>query len=206
MTEPKRQLTLGEFEAQLKKLIDDGVSPEAEVVTNAGWHPKRFESWRGDYSHLSIDFWTDAEEGTYATRKTNLQHWIDQCQRAHVFEFTGYKGGEYKMGHGTPVWVCQHGASDFRLLTGADEVDGKVVFHTHLLEWGSESPLRASDSYSMKLQIAGALNASPGQSNLWMWEPHLTADQKTRIENGSILLHSVAAELYEEIKDKGGSR
>lgn len=75
--------------------------------------PTKLDSYRGYYDQLALDF-TQGEENTVG----NL---LAECKSALGKTFHGYKGGEYRMGADTPIWVADHGQCYGTALTGYDE-------------------------------------------------------------------------------------
>ena len=208
MTEPRKQWTLGEFSDRLFALREAGAPLETEVVIQDGGHPLQFCSWRGDYRQLSIDHWCDSDDPEYVEHmaakagRTDLAGWLKECEWAEEgHEFEGYRGGEYVMGRGTPVWVAQAHSSLGRMLTGAKFVDGRIVIQTHTLELDEydDSPLKADAGYAHKLNIARWLRKLMDDRPSYFWERHMSESQMDRIGKCAEELNKVAEELIKEI-------
>lgn len=68
-----------------------------------GHYPTCIDSWRGSYCELALNHRPDREE--------RLSVWdvVALLKRSIGATFHGYKGGLYKMGKTTPVWVASYG-------------------------------------------------------------------------------------------------
>lgn len=102
------QLTLGELIQQLES-IHNRRDPEDEpelVYFDFGYQaPGRMISWRGDYSQLAIQSraisFEDHGENT-------LPAFLEMLKGSVGQDFEGYKGGTYRMGNDTPLWVVEN--------------------------------------------------------------------------------------------------
>lgn len=91
------QMTLGELIEALEAMPTD-----AEVVNLCDPH-----SYRGYYDDLAFE----RGEGTRPAAEL-----LRECRIANGSTFTGYKGGEFRMGEQTPVWVAAYGCCGERLM------------------------------------------------------------------------------------------
>lgn len=66
--------------------------------------PTSINSWRGSYDELALNFETQGEEMKVSDFLKMLKDCIGK-------EFTGYKGGEFVMHKGTPIWVANYSHS-----------------------------------------------------------------------------------------------
>lgn len=120
-------ITLGELIAKL-----EGQDPEARLAVQH--HGEFFavdgaDSYRGYYSDLAIEP-VAREFGTVADG-------LEILRGAVGTTFEGYKGGEYRMGSRTLVWVDTYGTCTEQGVTGVevmDGVDGVVMITSGLCE------------------------------------------------------------------------
>jgi len=101
------QMTLGTLIARLESL------PDGVMVGLGNAH-----SNRGYYSDLGL-------EPTDPTPSKNL---LEECKEAMGKSFKGYKGGDYYMHAGVPVWVSHYGACGLKLM--GINADGSIVTST----------------------------------------------------------------------------
>jgi hypothetical protein len=93
-------LSLGEIIAKLEAVADQN----KEVVYDFdGMCPTHLMSWRGIYAELSL--------GYRLGNAIKVSELLGQCKEAVGKVFEGYKGGDFRMGRGTPVWVANYGES-----------------------------------------------------------------------------------------------
>ena len=119
------QLTLGDFTAKLESIRKE-MCPDAEVKFGDGRVPAGFHSYRGYYDHLALD-WDDEEESRSTPTLEELLQW---CISADGGVYEGYKGGDWIMHAGTPVWVAHYGDASRERLVDAHAQNGKVVLLT----------------------------------------------------------------------------
>lgn len=79
------------------------VPPETEITFDDGYIPTRFDSWRGVYEELALEF-----QGSGVCFAGELLQAAESCVGA---TFKGYKGGEFKMSLATPV--CRDNYGEF---------------------------------------------------------------------------------------------
>jgi hypothetical protein len=123
------QLLLGELILKLEA-VDNKSKPLFIDLLNK--RPMGISSWRGDYAELAIKtegfgaYNTDkvewqSDDGKYKCYKQKsigkenptVSEWIDVLKEAIGKTFVGYKGGDFTMGKGTPVWLAEYGNSSF---------------------------------------------------------------------------------------------
>lgn len=98
--------------------------------------PTRCHSWRGSYSELAIGY----AELEWETRPA-LKHFVNQLKQCVGAEFTGWKGGEFRMDLDTPVWVAEGGKSGntgvvgIHCERGAEGTAYRVVIRTDWCEF-----------------------------------------------------------------------
>jgi hypothetical protein len=93
MTRNEYHLTLGGLRGALSGLDDD-----APVVVDRGGGIGREMSYRGYYDDLSFE---PVEASTVKDVRA-------ACERASTGEYEGYKGGEYRYGDDTPLWIAPY--------------------------------------------------------------------------------------------------
>lgn len=64
--------------------------------------PDYLMSWRGSYRELAIGY----KEDDYDAKTVLAKDFLKDLKGAVGKKYYGYKGGEFKMGEGTPVWVA----------------------------------------------------------------------------------------------------
>lgn len=99
------QMTLGEMIERLESL------PGSVMVPLSSAH-----SYRGYYSDLALEP-TDPPAA--------VEHLLDECKAAMGARFHGWKGGDYYMHAGVPVWVADRGSCGLKLMAIND--DGSLV-------------------------------------------------------------------------------
>lgn len=102
-----KQLTLGQL---LEKL--EAIEPKHyDVVFDfGGLIPDYFESYRGDYSHVCLNFEMPYKNWEY-TPSVNVHQMIEKVKDTIGEYKSGWKGGDYFMHEDTPVWVALGGMS-----------------------------------------------------------------------------------------------
>ena len=123
------QLLLGEMILKLENVKDKRKQLFIDIMDK---RPMGIDSWRGRYDELSI---TTETFGSYNTEEIEMQfpgmtfykkkeigkanptvqEWIDVLKEAIGKTFTGYKGGDFTMGKGTPVYLAEYGSSSFQI-------------------------------------------------------------------------------------------
>lgn len=123
----REQLTLGELIACIEPYacIDPNASIEFDFC---GMVPGLLASYRGDYSHLAIEWLTDHPE----SRKDIycVGYFLAMLKDAIGRKYVGYKGGVFVMHESTPVWVAQFGQVSDTVITGAYQVHDVVYLAT----------------------------------------------------------------------------
>jgi hypothetical protein len=104
------QLTLGELTTKLDAIHDKSKPVRFDF---GGCVPRDFDSWRGSYAELALEFDTSAPQ--------TIAELLDLCREATASIFTGYKGGDYRMSRQTPVWVANYGRSGVEGYRGNNE-------------------------------------------------------------------------------------
>lgn len=68
--------------------------------------PTKLDSWRGNYADLAIGY---AAHGPGCIEVPTVADFLSQCRGAIGRMFEGYKGGHYRMGIQTSVWIDNWG-------------------------------------------------------------------------------------------------
>jgi len=89
-------MTLGQMIALL------GLSkPESTVSYDfGGFVPTGLDSYRGFYNHLCLEYKQDGE--------VTVEALLTWCRQVDGKVLTGYKGGEFRMDKGTPLWAANY--------------------------------------------------------------------------------------------------
>jgi hypothetical protein len=97
------QLTLGELILKLEPIVKNQKGNEESRVRYDFEYlfPTSIDSWRGSYNELALNFRTHGE-------KMKVSDFLKMLKDCIGKEFTGYKGGEFKMHKGTPIWVANY--------------------------------------------------------------------------------------------------
>lgn len=117
-------ISLGELIRQLERL-------PAETILHFDFsylRPGEFYSYRGYYDHLAMDFIDDAHD-------TKAGPFLALCRKQIDSQHHGYKGGLFRMGPTTPVWVDKHDrASGTAIQRIAYDGGGYAVIETKHVE------------------------------------------------------------------------
>ena len=100
------QLTLGELILKLEPIVKNQKEGEEATVRYDFEYlfPTSINNWRDSYDELALNFETQGEEMKVSDFLKMLKDCIGK-------EFTGYKGGEFTMHKGTPIWVANYSHS-----------------------------------------------------------------------------------------------
>lgn len=85
--------------------------------------PTTVKSYRGYYDHLAIGWSDNGELPSVLEVLNNLREAVGEV-------FVGYKGGEYRMGLHTPVWVANYGETGSAAIDWIDRNGSQVIIHT----------------------------------------------------------------------------
>lgn len=119
----------GNYHLTLGGLIDalERAHPEMFVVydTVEADSPSAPESYRGYYSDLSFP-----PSATPITAASLLK----EARDAVGGTFEGYKGGDFEMHSGTPLWASPYGISNGIAIMDAKEIGGRLVLITKQID------------------------------------------------------------------------
>ena len=96
------QLSLGELILKLEQVSDRTKPLELDFKSTV---PTGVSSWRGDYAELAITFEANHHPAP------SVADFLATLTSAAGQRMEGYKGGEFRMSRGTPVWVANYGES-----------------------------------------------------------------------------------------------
>lgn len=107
---------------------------EAKVMFDFEYFfPVRFDSWRGIYSELCLNFATfEHKPGT--PEPLTVSAFLEMAKGVIGKTFTGYKGGEYTIKTTTPIWVANYGNSGNTALVDVFDNGYEVVLITKWME------------------------------------------------------------------------
>lgn len=89
--------------------------------------PACFESYRGYYCRLSIDYLGLDEP-------IKVSEFLKQAKEANGKVFIGYKGGDFLMDEKTPIYVSSYGECEGFKVIGVEEKDDVVEIKTRFDE------------------------------------------------------------------------
>lgn len=98
----KTQMTLGNLIKRLEEL--DPALIIKGVRADVG-------SYRGYYCDLYVEKCASDDEGVPASEL------LKACRNAVDLTFYGYKGGEYRMGESTPLWLASYGCTGNKIMS-----------------------------------------------------------------------------------------
>jgi hypothetical protein len=109
----ERQLTSSQFTLiELLTALKAVKNQNLPLVYDGGEYvPTEIDSWRGAYAELAMDY---REKESVEKIKT-VAEWCEILSEAIGKTFEGYKGGDFRMGKTTSIWVANYGnASGFK--------------------------------------------------------------------------------------------
>lgn len=124
------QLTLGELILKLEPIVKKQLervkegNDEATVVYDFEYlFPTKFNSWRGIYAELALNFNTEG-------KPLKVSEFYKICKETLGKTFEGYKGGEFTMSKITPIWVANYGNAGSTALIDVVDDDYTVILIT----------------------------------------------------------------------------
>lgn len=112
-------LTLGSAIRQFKLLPPKYVV----VIEHTNYSPGDEMSYRGYYSDLAFEPMNDGDPKSVEDFLAQLEHALNR-------EYTGYKGGEFRMGDKTPLWISEYGTTSGIAIMSIHTEDGVVKLVT----------------------------------------------------------------------------
>lgn len=140
-------LTLGEIIAKTEAILDrwnenkkDQDEPEVMFDFECAY-PTGLSSWRGVYAELALNFsfigyGIDGYEKVknFKPKQPTISEFLNILKGAVGKTFTGWKGGDFVMGRGTPVWVANDGNSGNTAVVGIKNEGYQVVILTQYVD------------------------------------------------------------------------
>lgn len=129
--------------------IDDGI---AVCFDFCGLVPTAVDSYRGYYDHLAFG-WSEPDGVNTLNTVGKLRENVSAAM-GRIFQ--GYKGGDFLMHRGAPLWVAEYGRSFSTAVCGVHVTDWCVTIRTaHCEDWaGGEA--RAMETLRRYGIIGGA--------------------------------------------------
>ena len=118
------QWTLGELIVALETIE----SRKLPVYLDDLKIPTHYISWRGSYDELAIEY---DEKSVPLT----VEQFLSKSVNALDETFIGYKGGEFRMGRRTPIWVDHYGEGGHRGVVGIKQQSDRVIIKTKECEF-----------------------------------------------------------------------
>ena len=106
-----------------------------------GLVPTSARSYRGYYDHLAFG-WCDSDERDSLDTVGKLRSNVSDAM-GRTFE--GYKGGDFVMHRGTPLWVAEYGRSDSTAVCGVHVTEWCVTLRTAYCEDWAGGEARAME-------------------------------------------------------------
>ena len=124
-------INLGELIAKLEAIPRDykwAHNEESTPVTVRydfpDMYPTNLDSWRGIYAELALG---------YGDKELTLYDLLKDCKAAVGKTFEGYKGGKFKIGKSTPIWVSNYCHSDSVGIIDVINCGDEVVLVTYYM-------------------------------------------------------------------------
>lgn len=132
------QLTLGELILKLEAVLQhrqmlEGYEPDkhCNVVFDFEYlFPTGFDSWRGIYRELALNFYSNPRNAEKRVDPFKLSEFLKLCRETVGKTFEGYKGGEYTMSRQTPIWVANYGNSGDTALIDVVDAEYEIILIT----------------------------------------------------------------------------
>jgi len=94
------QINLGQLIEKTKALLPE-LDDDASVLFDfGGFVPTKLSSYRGDYSNLALNYGPSDFPGM------PIQDFLKMLESSLGTIRTGYKGGDYEVMHGRPLWAA----------------------------------------------------------------------------------------------------
>lgn len=129
----QQQYSLGDLIKRIEELGTKKNNDEVKTVCfDFGTaEPFGLSSWRGDYSELGVNYRLsgyDNEDNHFGECKAD--EFLHELKEANGKEFTGWKGGEFKMHLDTPLWVANSGNGSHTAIVGVYDEGFQLVILT----------------------------------------------------------------------------
>jgi len=126
-----KEYNLGNFIEDLKEYKDEFL----QVEFDDGSIPKNFDSWRGSYCELALNY---SKEGFCL-----INELFRKAFNANGSMYEGYKGGEFIMDLDTPIHQANYGEGgvtdeygnyNYKKIIGIQKKDNKIIITTRIDE------------------------------------------------------------------------
>jgi hypothetical protein len=130
------QLSLGELITRIEEsgiLAEDGDDKDIRYDFGTAI-PTCLDSYRGSYDELALGYKLTGYDDSSVPRSIKAKDLLKHLKSAIGKEFTGWKGGEFKMSEQTPVWVANCGDSGSTAIVGVlkEGSYGLIILTTYI--------------------------------------------------------------------------
>jgi len=119
------QMSLGNMINKMQEIVDkhEATKEEANVYFDfCRTYPTKIDSWRGIYAELALNWRQYPDYAQQTDTPLKAKGFLELLKCANGTEYTGYKGGTFRMSLSTPVWVDNYGhSSDTAVVDIKDE-------------------------------------------------------------------------------------
>ncbi len=132
------QLSLGELIAKIEVLgvKRDNDGDDKQIRYDFGTSiPTCLDSYRGSYDELALGYKLTGYDDGSAPRSIKAKDLLEHLKSAIGKEFTGWKGGEFRMSEQTPVWVANCGDSNSTAIVGVLDAGYSLIILTSYIEY-----------------------------------------------------------------------
>jgi hypothetical protein len=108
------QMSLGDMITKMQEILDKHESSKEEIAVHFDFcytYPTKIDSWRGIYAELALNWRQYPDYGNKTDTPLTAKQFLELLKSANGTEYTGYKGGTFRMSLSTPVWVDNYGHS-----------------------------------------------------------------------------------------------
>lgn len=134
------QLTLGELILKIEPLIakqeevKKKYDHEATVFFDfCDTFPTHLHSWRGSYNELAIG-WNGGQYGN-DNKPMEVSKFLEMLKEAIGKTYQGWKGGDFKMGKNTPIWISDDGMGSNNGIIDIRDDEYRIILITSEFEY-----------------------------------------------------------------------
>jgi hypothetical protein len=127
-------MTLGELIDRLERILPD-LAEDADIWFDFGYMVPTggFCSYRGDYSQIAIEHGQiEARCSNCSVDSLTVADFLEKLKQCEGKTFQGWKGGDYKMGLYTPLWVANPGHWTRTQIVGVIDDGTRVYLETRI--------------------------------------------------------------------------
>lgn len=133
VAEPYHPVRIGHFEQALRELNGepDKMYVQLGILELVG---TKIDSWRGAYKHAALGYRTEQAGWDTDNPMRKVADYLREIERAYTETFEGYKGGDFRYGSDTYLFIANWGEStmvsiqSLELRTGYQGPDHEKVF------------------------------------------------------------------------------